>query len=269
MRTVINRTLARPLPPSPCGERKAEFDRALSEAEGQVCEALQQYCDCYHYSGSTVVGERLAGMGIPDHICAAAETLCEVADAEGVDPPSYSGKGSVHPEYLAAFLGWRKIAGNHLPKEWLDRFAWHEGGNWFIHPEHAPVVETAGLKIERPRRCYTFKRPAYELPIDPPPDSLLFRTRASACPVVCVIGGMAHADPVNVLPEHLRTAIPLCGKDWTKLTVAGIPVEVRAAGGDGLFMGVAVDTGQMMRFDWEQGRRAFNIPLEEEAATCA
>lgn len=269
MRTVINKTLARPLPPAPSGERKAEFDQALSEAESEVSEALHRYCDCYQYTGSTIVGERLAEMGIPDHICAAAAILCEVADEEGIDPRSCSGKGSVHPEYLAAFLGWLKIAGNNLPREWLSRFAWHDGGNWFIHSEHALVVERAGLETEKPTTCHTFKRPAHELPIDPPPNSLLFRTCGAACPVVCVVGGIAHADPVNVLPEPLRTGIPLCGKDWTKVTVAGIPVEVRATGGDGLFMGVAVDTGQVMRFDWEQGRRAFNIPLEQEAVTCA
>lgn len=267
MRTVTNKIPERTHPPTPSGERKAEFDRALSEAEGQVCEALHRYCDCYQYSGSTIVGERLAEMGIPDHICAAAEILCEVADEGGIDPRSCSSKGSVHPEYLAAFLGWRKIAGDNLPREWLGRFAWHEDGNCFIHPEHALVVEATGLKTERPRSCYTFKRPAHELPIDLPPNSLLFRTGGSACPVVCVVGGIAHADPLNVLPEHLLTTIPLCGKDWTKVTIAGTPVEVRATGGDGLFMGVAVDTGQMMRFDWAQGRRAFNIPLEERPRT--
>jgi hypothetical protein len=34
-------------------------------------------------------------------------------------------------------------------------------------------------------------------------------------------------------------------------------------------MGVAVDTGQMMRFNLEAGRRAFHFPLEEAAITCA
>lgn len=191
MRTVINKTLERPLRPTPSGERKAEFDHALSEAESEVSEALHRYCDCYQYTGWTIVGERLAEMGIPDHICAAAEILCEAADEEGIDPRSCSSKGSVHPEYLAASLGWRKIAGDNLPREWLGRFAWHDGGNWFIHPEHTLVVERAGLEIEKPTTCYTFKRPAHELPIDPPPNSLLFRTVGSACPVVCVVGGIA------------------------------------------------------------------------------
>jgi hypothetical protein len=269
MQAFVEKSLDNALPPSPPAERKAEFNRALREAESAVCEALHRYCDCYHYTGSNIVGERLAEMGIPDHICAAAEIVCEIADEEGIDPRLCPVNGSLHPEYLAAFLGWLKIAGENLPKAWLGRFAWHEDGNWFIHPEHAPVVEKAGFKIERPKSCYSFKRPAHELPIDPPPNALLFRTQGSACPTVCVLNGMAHADPVNVLQDHLRAAIPLCGKEWTQLTLGGIAVEVRATGGDGLFMGVAVDTGQMMRFNWEEGRSAFNIPLEEGASTCA
>lgn len=156
-----------------------------------------------------------------------------------------------------------------LPNDWLVRFAWREEAHWFIHPEHKPIVERAGLTVERPRSCYSFKRPAHELPIDPPPNALLFKTRKSACPVVCVVNGIAHADPVNVLPEHLRTEIPLCCGDWTRLTIAGVPIEVRATGGDGLFMGVAVDSGQMMRFNWEAGRSIFKVPLEEGASTCA
>src|SRR5208283_3400024 len=72
-----------------------------------------------------------------------------------------------------------------------------------------------------------------------------------------------YADPVNVLPEAHQPEVPLCGREWTKMTIAGVPVEVRSTGGDGLFMGVAVDTGQMMRFNLEAGRRAFHFPLEE------
>lgn len=269
MQTAINNTAERALPPAPSGKRKAEFRRALREAESQVCEALRRYCDCYRYTGSTIVGERLAEMGIADHICAAAEIVCEVADEEGIDPRFCPVNGAVHPEYLAFVLGWLKVTGERLPKAGLGRFAWHEEGNSFVHPEHALVVEIAGLKVEKPRSCYSFKRAADELPIDPPPNALLFKTRDSACPVVCVVNGIAHADPVNVLPEHLRATMPLCDKEWTRLTVAGIPVEVRATGGDGLFMGVAVDTGQMMRFNWEAGRSVFDIPLEEEASTCA
>ena len=269
MRTATRKTLESALPPAPSGERKAEFDRALREAGIAVCEALHRYCDCYHYSGSVIVGERLAEMGIPDHICAAVEIVCEVADEEGIDPRLSPVEGSVHPEYLAAALGWLKITGNGLPKIWLGRFAWHEDDHWFIHPEHKPIAEKAGIRVEIPRSCYSFKRPAHAFPIDPPPNALLFKTRESVCPVVCVVNGIAHADPVNVLPEHLRTEIPLCGQEWKRLTVAGVPVEVRATGGDGLFMGVAVDTGQMMRFNWDEGQSAFNIPLEVGASTCA
>ncbi len=268
MRTVTDNTAERALPPAPSGTRKAEFRRALREAESQICEALRRYCDCYRYTGSTIVGERLAEMGIADHICAAAEIVCEVADEQGLDPRSCPVDGAIDPEHLAAVLGWLKIIGEHPPKKWLGRFAWNDNDKWFVHPEHARVVERAGLTVENPKRCYSFKRAAHELPIDPPPNALLFGTRGSACPVVCVIDGIAHADPVNVLPEHLRAAIPLCGNEWTKLTAAGIPVEVRATGGDGLFLGVAVDTGQMMHFNWEEGRNAFRIPLEEGASTC-
>lgn len=259
----------RTLPPAPCGKRKAEFHFAVCEAEGEVCEALHRYCDCYQYTGSTIVGERLAAMGIPDHICAAAEIVCETADEEGIDPRLCPVEGAMHPEHLAAALGWLKITGDNLPKRWLGIFAWHEDENWFVHPEHTPIVELAGLRTEKPNRCWSFKRPPHELPIDPPPHALLFRTGSSACPVVCVVNGVAHADPVNVLPEQLRATIPLCGNDWTPLTIAGVPVEVRATGGDGLFLGVAVDTGQMMRFNWEPGRSAFGIRVEEEAQTCA
>ncbi len=269
MRTLTNNTAHRALPPAPSGERKAEFGRALREAESQVSEALHRYCENYQYTGSIIVGERLAEMRIADHICAAAEIVCEVADEEGLDPRLCPVEGAVDPEHLAAVLGWLKIGRNRLTKKWLDRFAWNENEKWFIHPEHAHVVERAGLTLEKPKRCYSFKRAAHELPIDPPANALLFKTRSSACPVVCVIDVIAHADPVNVLPEHIRLAIPLCGNEWTKLIVAGIPVEVRATGGDGLFMGVAVDTGQMMRFNWEEGRIAFKIPLEEEVSTCA
>ncbi len=256
-------------PPVPSGKRRAEFYRALREAESEVCEALHRYCDCYQYTGSTIVGERLAAMGMPDHICAAAEIVCEMADEEGIDPRLCPIEGAVHPEHLAAALGWLKIIGNNLPKTWLGRFAWHEDENWFVHPEQAPVVEMAGLKIGKSKGCCSFKRPAHELPIDPPPYALLFRTRSSACAVVCVINGIAYADPVNVLPEQLRATIPLCGTDWTSLTIAGMSVEVRATGGDGLFMGVAVDTGQMMRFNWERGQSAFDVSVENEASTCA
>ncbi|ODU24101.1 MAG: hypothetical protein ABS95_02285 [Verrucomicrobia bacterium SCN 57-15] len=269
MPTLTRETPNSTLPPAPSGQRKAEFERAMREAAVAVHDALHRYCDCYIYTGSVIVGERLAEMEIPDHICAAAEIVCEVADEEGVDPRLCPTESSVHPEYLAAVLGWLKFAGNDLPSTWLDRFAWNENENWFIHPEHAPVVARAGLKVERPKSCYCFKRPAWKLPIDPPPNALLFKTRDSVCPVVCVVNGMAHADPVNVLPDHLRAEIPLCGEEWTKLTIAGIPVEVRATGGDGLFMGVAVDTGQMMRFNWEQGRSAFDVALEESVSTCA
>lgn len=262
MRPVTHKTLESTLPPVPSVARKAEFARALTEAEIAVSEALHRYCDCYHYTGSVIVGERLAERGIANHICAAAEIVCEVADEEGIDPRSCPVEGAVDPEYLAAVLGWLKITtGNRLPKKWLDRFAWNENEKWFIHPEHARVVKRAGLTVENTRSCYSFKRPAHELPIDPPPNALLLQTRESACPVVCVVNGIAHADPVNVLPEHLRTEIPLCGQQWKRLTVAGVPVEVRATGGDGLFMGVAVDTGQMMRFNWEDGRRVFKVPL--------
>ena len=103
MRTATRKTLESTLPPAPSGERKAEFDHALREAGIAVCEALHRYCDCYHYSGSVTVGERLAEMGIPDHICAAAEIVCEVADEEGIDPRLSPVEGSVHPEYLAAY----------------------------------------------------------------------------------------------------------------------------------------------------------------------
>lgn len=75
MRTATRKTLESTLPPAPSGERKAEFNRALGEAGIAVCEALHRYCDCYHYSGSVIVGERLAEMGIPDHICAAAKIV--------------------------------------------------------------------------------------------------------------------------------------------------------------------------------------------------
>lgn len=269
MQIVAAKKPERTLPPAPSELRKDEFSRALREAESAVCEALHRYCDCYEYTGSTIVGERLAEMGVPDHICAAAEIVCEVADEEGIDPRFCPVDGAVHPEYLASVLGWLKVTGERLPKSWLGRFAWHEEGNWFVHPDHARVVEIAGLKVEKSRSCYSFKRAADELPIDPPPNALLFKTRDSACPVVCVVDGIAHADPVNVLPEHFRATMPLCDKEWTRLTVAGIPVEVRATGGDGLFMGIAVDTGQMMRFNWEAGRSVFDIPLEEEASTCA
>ena len=269
MRTVTHKTPESTFPPAPSGERKAEFELAVSEAGIAVCEALHRYCDCHHYTGSVIVGERLAEMGMPDHICAAAEIVCEVADEAGIDPRLCPVEGSVHPEYLAAVLGWLKITGNELPRKWLSRFAWHEEDNWFVHPEHKPIVERAGLGVESPRSCYSFKRPAQALPIEPLPNALLFKTRESACPVVCVVNGTAHADPVNVLPEHLRPEIPPCGREWTRLTVAGVPVEVRATGGDGLFMGVAVDTGQMMRFNWEEGRSVFNILVEEGASTCA
>jgi hypothetical protein len=86
---------------------------------------------------------------------------------------------------------------------------------------------------------------------------------------VCLVGDTAYADPVNVLPEAHQPEVPLCGREWTKMTIAGVPVEVRSTGGDGLFMGVAVDTGQMMRFNLEEGRRAFHFSLEEAAITCA
>jgi hypothetical protein len=52
------------------------------------------------------------------------------------------------------------------------------------------------------------------------------------------------------------------------MTIAGVPVEVRSTGGDGLFMGAAVDTGQMMRFNLEVWRRAFHFPLEAAAIPC-
>lgn len=269
MRTVAEKSLESTLAPAPSGERKAEFDRALSAAKTEVCEALHRYCDCYRYTGSVIVGERLAEMGNGDHICAAAEIVCEVADEEGIDPRLCPVEGAVDPEHVAAVLGWLKMTGGNLPKEWLDQFTWNENERWFIHPEHAPLVKSAGLRVEKPRRCYSFKRAPHALPIDPPANALLFKTRDSACPVVCVVNGIAHADPVNVLPEHLRKTIPLCGDKWTRLTVARVAVEVRATGGDGLFMGVAVDTGQMMRFDWNEGRSAFNIPIEEAASTCA
>lgn len=255
--------------PSAPGERKIEFERALKEAAVAVSEALHRYCDCYRYTGSVIVGRRLAEMGIPDHVCAAAEIVCEIADEEGIDPRLCPVEGSIDPEHVAAVLGWLKITGSNLPERWLDQFAWRENETWFIHPELVPLAKGAGLRAEQPRRCYSFKRLPHELPIDPPANALLFKTRVSACPVVCVVNGIAHADPVNVLPEHLRATVPLCGNEWTRLTLAGIAIEVRATGGDGLFMGVAVDTGQMMRFNWEAGRSAFHIPIEESASACA
>src|SRR3990172_9522405 len=126
-----------------------------------------------------MVGERLAEMGIPDHICAAVEIVCEVADEEGIDPRLSPVEGSVHPEYLAAVVGWLKITGNGLPKIWLRRFASHEDDHWFIHREHKPIAERAGIRVEIPRSCYSFKRPAHAFPIDPPPNALLFKNRES------------------------------------------------------------------------------------------
>jgi hypothetical protein len=264
----LRKATGNPLPAAPAGVYKDQFARAMAEAARQVTQALGLYCDCYRYTGSSIVGERLAEMGIPDHICAAAEIVCEVADEEGMDPGLCPADGSVSPEHVAAVLGWLKVSGEHLPEEWLGQFAWHEDKKWFIHPEHSAFVETSGLPVESPEPCHSFKRPEHDLPIDPPAGALLFASRAGGCPTVCVVGETAYADPVNVLPEAHQPEVPLCGREWTKMTIAGVPVEVRSTGGDGLFMGVAVDTGQMMRFNLEVWRRAFHFPLEEAAITC-
>ena len=269
MELHLRKSPGKPVPTAPSGLRKDQFARAMAEATRQVTQALRLYCDCYRYTGSSIVGERLAEMGLPDHICAAAEIVCEVADEQGMDPGLCPADGSVSPEHLAAVLGWLKVAGENLPEKWLSRFAWHEDTKWFVHPEQTAIVETSGLPVESPKPCYSFKRPENDLPIDPPAGALLFATRADGCPAVCLVGDTAYADPVNVLPEAHQPEVPLCGREWTKMTIAGVPVEVRSTGGDGLFMGVAVDTGQMMRFNLEAGRRAFHFPIEEAAITCA
>ena len=239
----------------------------MAEAAFQVRQALNKYCERYHYSGSALVGERLAGMGIPDHICAAAEIVCEVADEDGMDPRSCLAEGSVCPEHIAAVLGWLRLKADNLVEERLRRFAWHQDGAWFIHPEYKSLAESVGLAVERPVRCPSFIRPDAELPTDAPEGALLFATGAGECPAVCLLGKTAYADPVNVLPAELQRGVPLCGREWTTTTIAGVPVEIRSTGGDGLFMGVAVDTGQIMRFDVEAGRRAFQFPMKEAAIT--
>ena len=82
----LRKTTGNPLPAAPAGVHRDQFARAMAEAARQVTQALGLYCDCYRYTGSSIVGERLAEMGIPDHIWAAAEIVCEVADEEGWIP---------------------------------------------------------------------------------------------------------------------------------------------------------------------------------------
>src|SRR5713226_9695900 len=191
MKTQPRKTTRKALPPAPSPKQRDRFERAMAEAALQVLQALHRYCDCYRYTGSTIVGERLAQLGIPDHICAAAEIVCEVADEQGMDPALCPADGAVSPEHVAAVLGWLKVTGRSLPEEWLGQFAWHENEKWFVHPDHRVVVERAGLAVESPRPCYSFKQSEDALPIDPPAGSMLFASRVGGGPTVCVVGTTA------------------------------------------------------------------------------
>jgi hypothetical protein len=238
-----------------------EFRQALQVAEDNTQVAVEAYCGFFDYTGSLLVGERLSNLGYPDYICFAAEIVCETADDAGEDPRSLLATGAVSPEHIAANLGWFKtapVSGKQLA--WLEKRGVQDSANFFIHPSDVAKARLIGLRTEAAKPCYSFKPEGF--PCDPPEGSRLYRTPGAACPTVCVIGEEAYADPVNVLHGKDMESMPEASLDgWTSFQIDSLPLQVRRTGGDGLFLGVAVDTGLLVKFPFQQGAQKLQIQL--------
>lgn len=231
------------------------------QATETVQTALHRYCATYPYTGSGVVGERLALMDFPDHICAAAEMVCEFADQAGCDPESMPAHGSVSIEHLAAFLGWQKVEGARLPLRELRSQAWTDGRVWVLPPQCVARAKAAGLFTKLPRLCPAFRRSPTALPVDPPPRAELFGSPCSRTPLVCVVDGVAYADPCHILSTEGQSVLPSGDAKWVAFDIFGVPAEIRSTDGDGLVLGVAVDSGRIMRFGWQDGCARFHLNL--------
>lgn len=232
------------------GQPCLDFEQAVMQANEMVRTALRRYCARYEYTGSGVVGERLMLMGFPDHICAAAEMICEIADETECDPESVPVKGSVSVEHLAAFLGWQKVLA--VPRD-LRLRAWTDGKVWFLPPQQVARAKAAGISASLPRPGYSFRSPPEDLPIGPPFGAVLFGSSCSLSPLVCVIAGLAYVDPIHILSREQQSALALGTVDWVAFGIGGMPAEIRSTNGDGLVLGVAVDSGRIIRFRWQKG----------------
>jgi hypothetical protein len=232
------------------GQPCLDFEQAVMQANEVVRTALRRYCARYEYTGSGVVGERPALMGFPDHICAAVENICEIADETDCNPESVPVKGSVSVEHLAAFLGWQKVLA--VPRD-LRLHAWTDGKVWLVPPQQIARAKAAGIFASLPRPGYSFRSPPEaRIDVGQPRDHADQRTQGTRRAKEDCAKWRPNRQ-IHILSREQQSALPLGTANWVAFGIGGMPAEIRSTNGDGLGLGVAVDSGRIIRVRWQKG----------------